>query len=206
MTVPLGVLARGLGRSPRRSGPASSATGQVVQFWNGSLRRSLAPYAHDDEGRAGAPSDVVSAAAEQRPSSTTRPARRRIVPLWVKWLALRGDDRALCGLLVLHREPGHAAANWPRGSAAPLRKFLLNKWYFDELYDVRLRARPPRRSAGFFWKGGDGKKSSTARPQRRRRAGIMPFFTRRAGQAADRLSLSLCLRDAHRASRRSSPG
>ena len=34
-------------------------------------------------------------------------------------------------------------------------KFLLNKWYFDEIYDF-IFVRPAKWLAGLFWKGGDG--------------------------------------------------
>jgi NADH-quinone oxidoreductase subunit L len=37
----------------------------------------------------------------------------------------------------------------------PLYKFLLNKWYFDELYDWLL-VRPTIRLGRLLWKGGDG--------------------------------------------------
>jgi NADH-quinone oxidoreductase subunit L len=37
----------------------------------------------------------------------------------------------------------------------PLYKFLLNKWYFDEIYDV-LFVRPTIRLGRLLWKGGDG--------------------------------------------------
>ncbi|HVV61728.1 MAG TPA: NADH-quinone oxidoreductase subunit L [Pseudolabrys sp.] len=37
----------------------------------------------------------------------------------------------------------------------PLYKFLLNKWYFDELYDF-LFVRPAKRLGRLLWKGGDG--------------------------------------------------
>jgi NADH-quinone oxidoreductase subunit L len=37
-----------------------------------------------------------------------------------------------------------------------LYKFLLNKWYFDELYDV-LFVRPAFKIGRLFWKGGDGR-------------------------------------------------
>jgi NADH-quinone oxidoreductase subunit L len=37
----------------------------------------------------------------------------------------------------------------------PLYKFLLNKWYFDELYDFLL-VRPTFRLGYLLWKGGDG--------------------------------------------------
>ena len=46
----------------------------------------------------------------------------------------------------------------PRGSrrhAAPLYEFLLNKWYFDELYDL-IFVRPAFWLGRLFWKGGDG--------------------------------------------------
>ena len=36
-----------------------------------------------------------------------------------------------------------------------LYKFLLNKWYFDEIYDF-LFVRPAMRLGRLFWKGGDG--------------------------------------------------
>jgi NADH-quinone oxidoreductase subunit L len=36
-----------------------------------------------------------------------------------------------------------------------LYRFLLNKWYFDELYDF-LIVRPAIRLGRLFWKGGDG--------------------------------------------------
>jgi NADH-quinone oxidoreductase subunit L len=37
----------------------------------------------------------------------------------------------------------------------PLYRFLLNKWYFDELYDF-LFVRPALRAGRFLWKRGDG--------------------------------------------------
>jgi NADH-quinone oxidoreductase subunit L len=37
----------------------------------------------------------------------------------------------------------------------PIYQFLLNKWYFDELYDV-IFVRPARWLGRLFWKGGDG--------------------------------------------------
>ncbi|MGP3723259.1 NADH-quinone oxidoreductase subunit L [Cereibacter sphaeroides] len=40
-------------------------------------------------------------------------------------------------------------------SQRPLYLFLLNKWYFDELYDV-IFVRPARFLGRFFWKRGDG--------------------------------------------------
>jgi NADH-quinone oxidoreductase subunit L len=38
---------------------------------------------------------------------------------------------------------------------APIYKFLLNKWYFDELYEL-IFVRPGLRLAHFLWQKGDG--------------------------------------------------
>jgi NADH-quinone oxidoreductase subunit L len=74
---------------------------------------------------------------------------------------------ALVGLLPLFVSlAGIALASWMYllrpGSAARLAqtfpglyRFLLNKWYFDELYDF-LFVRPAFRLGRLFWKGGDG--------------------------------------------------
>jgi NADH-quinone oxidoreductase subunit L len=71
----------------------------------------------------------------------------------------------------------------PRRLAAqqrPLYLFLLNKWYFDELYDWII-VRPAKWLGGFLWKKGDGavidgSLNGVA-------MGIIPFFTRLAGRA-----------------------
>ncbi|WP_417241445.1 NADH-quinone oxidoreductase subunit L [Celeribacter sp.] len=61
-----------------------------------------------------------------------------------------------------------------------LYDFLLNKWYFDELYE-RIFIRPALALGRFFWKRGDqdtidGAINGVA-------LGIIPFFTRLAGRA-----------------------
>ncbi len=50
--------------------------------------------------------------------------------------------------------PG-AAERWARINR-PLYNFLLNKWYFDELYDL-VFVRPAFWLGRLFWKGGDGR-------------------------------------------------
>lgn len=65
-------------------------------------------------------------------------------------------------------------------SQRPLYLFLLNKWYFDELYDV-LIVRPAQWLGRFLWKRGDGNVidgsiNGVA-------MGIIPFFTKLAGRA-----------------------
>ncbi len=71
--------------------------------------------------------------------------------------------------------PGRLAAQ-----QAPLYQFLLNKWYFDELYDW-VFVRPAKWLGGFLWKRGDGDVidgsiNGVA-------MGIIPYFTRLAGRA-----------------------
>jgi len=63
---------------------------------------------------------------------------------------------------------------------APLYRFLLNKWYFDELYDV-IFVRSAKALGALLWKRGDGDiidgtLNGVA-------MGIVPFFTRLAGRA-----------------------
>ncbi len=62
----------------------------------------------------------------------------------------------------------------------PLYLFLLNKWYFDELYDV-IFVRPAKAIGRFLWRRGDGgvidgTLNGVA-------MGIVPFVTRLAGRA-----------------------
>jgi NADH-quinone oxidoreductase subunit L len=65
-------------------------------------------------------------------------------------------------------------------SQRPLYLFLLNKWYFDELYDV-IFVRTSKWLGRFLWKRGDGdiidgSINGIA-------MGIIPFFTRLAARA-----------------------
>ncbi len=76
------------------------------------------------------------------------------VPLWVK---LAPFVSMLIGTAIAYqfyiRSP-----EMPRNLAAQhrgLHAFLLNKWYFDELYDF-LFVRPAKRLGYFLWKKGDG--------------------------------------------------
>lgn len=62
----------------------------------------------------------------------------------------------------------------------PLYLFLLNKWYFDELYDV-IFVRPAKWLGGFLWKKGDGNVIDGS--LNGVALGIIPFFTRLAGRA-----------------------
>ncbi len=75
------------------------------------------------------------------------------VPLWVKWSAtvamLLGAAAAYVMYIRRPEMPGRMAATNPG-----LYKFLLNKWYFDELYDA-IFVRPALWIGRAFWKGFD---------------------------------------------------
>ena len=83
-------------------------------------------------------------------------------PLWVKVL---GPVLAIMGIFVawlfyIRRPelPGRLA-----NSARNVHLFLLNKWYFDELYDKTL-VRPVKRLGLALWKTGDGEIIDTVGP------------------------------------------
>ncbi len=102
-----------------------------------------------------------------------------LVPKWVKvspFVAMVLGF-ALAWLFYIKNPslPGRLAAN-----QRPLYLFLLNKWYFDELYDW-IFVRPAKWLGRFLWKQGDGAVidgsiNGVA-------LGIIPFFTRLAGRA-----------------------
>ena len=100
-------------------------------------------------------------------------------PKWVKvspFIAMLGGlIMALWFYIWNPTLPARLATNFQ-----PLYKFLLNKWYFDEIYDV-LFVKPALALGRFFWKRGDGNVidgflNGVA-------MGIVPFFTRLAGRA-----------------------
>ncbi|GGC56175.1 NADH-quinone oxidoreductase subunit L [Chelatococcus reniformis] len=73
------------------------------------------------------------------------------------WVALSPSVAMLIGLAIAvwfyladPRKPRELAASQPLAY-----NFLLNKWYFDELYDF-LFVRPAKRLGRFLWKRGDG--------------------------------------------------
>ncbi len=76
------------------------------------------------------------------------------VPAWVSWSATLAMAAGFA-LAVLY----YVAAPWlpsaTAGAFRPIYLFLLNKWYFDELYDW-LFVRPALKLGRALWKGGDG--------------------------------------------------
>jgi NADH-quinone oxidoreductase subunit L len=118
-----------------------------------------------------------AAAAEHAPTTMINAAH--VVPAWVK---VSPFVAMLIGFglawLFYIRDP-----SLPRRLATqqrPLYLFLLNKWYFDELYDV-IFVRPAKWLGGFLWKRGDGNVIDGS--LNGVAMGIIPFFTRLAGRA-----------------------
>ncbi|HEX7854090.1 MAG TPA: NADH-quinone oxidoreductase subunit L [Sphingobium sp.] len=76
-----------------------------------------------------------------------------LVPLWVKWtpftVMLTGLVLAWLSYIRHTDWPAKFTAQW-----SVLYDFLLNKWYFDELYDL-LFVKPAFILGRLFWKGGD---------------------------------------------------
>jgi NADH-quinone oxidoreductase subunit L len=99
------------------------------------------------------------------------------VSIWVKLLpvlvAVAGIAAAYYAYMERPEFPGEAARRmqW-------LYQFLLNKWYFDELYD-RLFVAPAWRLGRAFWKDGDGAIIDGYGPD-----GISGATTRLAGRAS----------------------
>ncbi len=76
-----------------------------------------------------------------------------------------------------------ASPSMPRklAEAQPiLYRFLLNKWYFDEIYDA-VFVRPAKWLGTFLWKKGDGNTIDGA--INGIAMGVVPFFTRQVGRA-----------------------
>ncbi|MDQ6988859.1 MAG: NADH-quinone oxidoreductase subunit L [Mariprofundaceae bacterium] len=65
------------------------------------------------------------------------------------WLAIGGIGLAYAMYFRETKMPAKIAATFPA-----IYTFLLNKWYWDEMYD-RFIVRPTRRLGAFFWKTGD---------------------------------------------------
>jgi NADH-quinone oxidoreductase subunit L len=76
------------------------------------------------------------------------------LPRWVPWtpfvMMVLGFALAWAFYIKWTDMPGKIAARHD-----VVYRFLLNKWYFDELYDL-IFVRPARRLGHFLWKKGDG--------------------------------------------------
>jgi NADH-quinone oxidoreductase subunit L len=118
-----------------------------------------------------------AAKAEHAPTTMINAAH--VVPSWVKvspFVAML-IGFAIAWLFYI-KDP-----SLPRRLAVqqrPLYLFLLNKWYFDELYDVII-VRPAKWLGGFLWKKGDGNVIDGS--LNGVALGIIPMLTRLAGRA-----------------------
>ncbi len=138
----------------------------------------MLPFTPDEQAVVDTRLDAGKAAkAEHAPTTIINAAH--LVPTWVKvapFIAML-IGFAVAWLFYI-KDP-----SLPRRLAQqqrPLYLFLLNKWYFDELYDV-IFVRPARWLGGFLWKRGDGAVidgsiNGVA-------LGIIPMLTRLAGRA-----------------------
>jgi NADH-quinone oxidoreductase subunit L len=118
-----------------------------------------------------------AAAAEHAPTTMINAAH--VVPPWVKvspFIAML-IGFAIAWLFYI-KDPSlpHRLATQQR----PLYLFLLNKWYFDELYDV-IFVRPAKWLGNFLWKKGDGNVIDGS--LNGVALGIIPMLTRLAGRA-----------------------
>jgi NADH-quinone oxidoreductase subunit L len=100
-------------------------------------------------------------------------------PVWVKVSPFIAMLIGLFTAWVMYIRKPHLPAQLA-ANQAPLYNFLLNKWYFDELYDF-VFVQPAKAIGRFFWKRGDeqtidGGINGLA-------MGIVPFLTKLAGRA-----------------------
>ena len=99
-----------------------------------------------------------------------------------KWVKLSPFIAMLIGFLTAYqfyiRRPDLPAKL--AESQAPLYNFLLNKWYFDEIYDF-VFVKPAMWVGKFLWKKGDG--ATIDGSINGLAMGVIPFFTRLAGRA-----------------------
>jgi NADH-quinone oxidoreductase subunit L len=192
MLIPLGVLALGAIFSGMVwYGSFFGKTNEVASFFG-------VPYeveAHAEEGTAPEAHAEQSPFADETPHYVFAgaPGQGAIhhapdnnvlndaheVPNWVRVAPfaamLIGLATAYLFYILNPSLPGRLAK-----SQRPLYEFLLNKWYFDEIYDA-VFVRPARALGRFLWKGGDG--SVIDGGINGLAMGIIPFFTRTLGRA-----------------------
>ena len=187
MLIPLGVLAIGaIFAGAIWYGSFFGKTNQVVKFFGGK-------YGEPTQELVEAVADRSPKASELHYVMTSAPGEAAIyiapentvlheahyVPTWVKlspFIAMIiGLITALWFYIWNPSMPARVAE-----ANRPLYLFLLNKWYFDEIYDF-LFIRPAMWIGRLFWRKGDG--SVIDGSINGLAMGIIPFFTRLAGRA-----------------------
>ena len=187
MLVPLGVLALGaVFAGAIWYGSFFGKTNEVVKFFGGEYTapsQDLVETVADRSPKASELAYVMDsapgeAAIYMRPENTIL-HEAHYVPTWVKlspFIAMViGLLMAVWFYIVNPELPKRLSEN-----QRPLYLFLLNKWYFDEIFDF-LIVKPARSLGNLLWKKGDGDVidgsiNGVA-------MGIIPFFTRLAGRA-----------------------
>jgi NADH-quinone oxidoreductase subunit L len=187
MLVPLGVLALGaVFAGAIWYGSFFGKTNEVVKFFGGEYTapsQDLVETVADRSPKASELAYVMDSAPGEaaiyiRPENTIL-HEAHYVPTWVKlspFIAMViGLLMAVWFYIVNPELPKRLAEN-----QRPLHLFLLNKWYFDEIFDF-LIVKPARSLGNLLWKKGDGDVidgsiNGVA-------MGIIPFFTRLAGRA-----------------------
>jgi len=186
MLIPLGVLAIGaIFAGAIWYSSFFGKTNEVVKFFGGEYGEPTAELVEAVSERSPKASELhyvmESAPGEAgiyiAPENTVL-HEAHYVPTWVK---LAPFIAMLIGLgtayqMYIRRPdlPAKLAEN-----QRPLYEFLLNKWYFDELYDL-VFVRPARIIGRFLWKRGDGNVIDGG--INGLALGVVPFFTRLAGR------------------------
>jgi len=164
--------------------PAAEAHGEAAAGHGAAApaaHGAAAPAAHGAAAPAGHAAEAHAVAPEGalffHPDNHVLHAAHE-VPVWVKLAPfvamLTGFVLAWVMYIRKPELPAKLAAE-----QKPLYEFLLNKWYFDELYDA-IFVRPAKWLGATLWKRGDGNViDGTINGLA---MGIVPFFTRLAGR------------------------
>ena len=186
MLIPLGVLALGaVFAGAIWYSSFFGKTNEVVKFFGGHYEepsKELAAEVAENNPKASKLKYVMAdapgeAAIYIKPENTVL-HEAHYVPTWVKLspfvAMLIGLITALWFYIWNPSLPAKVAE-----ANRPLYLFLLNKWYFDEIYDA-IFVRPAQALGRFLWKRGDG--SVIDGTLNGIAMGIIPFFTRLAGR------------------------
>ena len=187
MLIPLGVLAVGaVFAGAVWYGSFFGKTNEVITFFGGEYTKPAAELVEEVANRSpkaselkyvmdGAPGD---AGIYMAPENTVL-HEAHYVPTWVKLspfvVMMLGLALAYWFYIVNPSLPRRLAEN-----QRPLYLFLLNKWYFDEIFDV-LFVRSAKALGKFLWKRGDGAVIDGG--INGLAMGIIPFVTKLAGRA-----------------------
>ncbi|NBO20573.1 MAG: NADH-quinone oxidoreductase subunit L, partial [Rhodobacteraceae bacterium] len=187
MLIPLGVLALGAVFAGMIWNNVFFADEAAMRSWFGmepAAEHVMAEAGHAASATEAAPAAEPAAAHKPQGALLMLPEREALhhaheAPVWVK---VSPFVAMILGLL-LAIQMYLVRPDWPAKLAAnqrPLYLFLLNKWYFDEIYDF-LFVQPAKWLGAFLWKRGDG--AVIDGTINGIALGAVPFFTRLAARA-----------------------